>query len=313
MTDMRTAFCQSASALLDEDPLAAVVLAEISADLFAKAAARHPERVLNVGIREQLMVSVAGGLALAGLRPIVHTYAPFLVERAFEQVKLDLAHQGGRAVLVSVGASYDAARAGRTHQAPEDVALLDALPGFAVQVPGHPDEVRGLLRGAVGVLDSRSTYLRLSSESNRSALPVWPGLQVVRSGREAVVVAVGPMLSPVLDAVGDLDVTVAYATTVRPFDGEGLRALASAAAAGTGTGTASGTGTVVLVEPYLAGTSAHAVSEALAGRPHRLLSLGVPRAELRRYGTPADHAARYGLDAAGIRRSVTGFVAADLT
>jgi transketolase len=317
MTDMRTAFSEAASALLDEDPLAAVVLAEISADLFAKAAARHPERVLNVGIREQLMVSVAGGLALAGLRPIVHTYAPFLVERAFEQVKLDLAHQGGRAVLVSVGASYDAARAGRTHQAPEDVALMDALPGFAVQVPGHPDEVRGLLRGAFGVLDSRSTYLRLSSESNRSALPVWPGLQVVRSGREAVVVAVGPMLSPVLDAVGDLDVTVAYATTVRPFDGEGLRALVSASASGTGTvsgtASASGTGTVVLVEPYLAGTSAHAVSEALAGRPHRLLSLGVPRAELRRYGTPADHAARYGLDAAGIRRSVTGFLAADLT
>ena len=65
----------------------------------------------------------------------------------------------------------------------------------------------------------------------------------------------------------------------------------------------------MLVEPYLAGTSAHAVSEgALAGRPHRLLSLGVPPAELRRYGTPADHAAQYGLDAVGIRRSVTGFV-----
>ena len=112
MSDMRTVFAATASSLLDEDPLAAVVLAEISADLFAKAAARHPERVLNVGIREQLMVSVGGGLALAGLRPIVHTYAPFLVERAFEQVKLDLAHQGARAVLVSIGASYDAAPGG---------------------------------------------------------------------------------------------------------------------------------------------------------------------------------------------------------
>ena len=225
MSDMRTVFAATASSLLDEDPLAAVVLAEISADLFAKAAARHPERVLNVGIREQLMVSVGGGLALAGLRPIVHTYAPFLVERAFEQVKLDLAHQGARAVLVSIGASYDAAPSGRTHQAPEDVALMDTVPGFSVVVPGHPDEVPEVLRSAVGALDSLSTYVRLSSEANRSALPVWPGLQVVRSGREAVVVAVGPMLSPVLDAVGDLDVTVAYTTSVRPFDGEGLRAL----------------------------------------------------------------------------------------
>ena len=299
MSDMRTVFASAASSLLDEDPLAAVVLAEISADLFAKAAARHPERVLNVGIREQLMVSVAGGLALAGLRPIVHTYAPFLVERAFEQVKLDLGHQEARAVLVSIGASYEAARSGRTHQAPEDVALLDTLPGFAVQVPGHPDEVRGLLRLAVGVLDSGSTYLRLSTETNRTALPLWPGLQVVRAGHQAVVVAVGPMLSPVLDGVGGLDVTVAYTTTVRPFDGEGLRALAPAAG-----------DTVVLVEPYLAGTSSSAASAALAGRPHRLLSLGVGRTELRRYGTPSHHAALHGLDSTGIRRSVTDFLGA---
>jgi transketolase len=296
MTEMRTAFAEEASALLDEDPLVAVVLAEISADLFAKAAARHPDRVLNVGIREQLMVSVGGGLALAGMRPIVHTYAPFLVERAFEQVKLDLAHQGGHAVLVSIGASYDAARAGRTHQAPEDVALLDSVPGFSVVVPGHPSEVRGLLREAVGGLDSGSAYLRLSTESNREARPLWPGLQVVRSGRRAVVVAVGPMLDAVLDAVGDLDVTVAYTTTVRPFDAEGLRSLEASS------------GAVVLVEPYLAGTSAFHASQALASRPHRLLSLGVQRGELRRYGTPADHAALQGLDAAGIRRSVSRFL-----
>src|ERR1700753_1290668 len=120
MSDMRPVFAAEAALLLEEDPRAAVVLAEISADLFAKPLARYPERVLNVGIREQLMVSVAGGLALAGLKPIVHTYAPFLVERAYEQVKLDLGHQGVGAVLVSIGASYDAAAAGRTQQAPGD-------------------------------------------------------------------------------------------------------------------------------------------------------------------------------------------------
>jgi transketolase len=290
---MRETFAEATAALLDEDPLTALVLAEISADLFAKAAARHPERVLNVGIREQLLVGVGGGLALTGMKPIVHTYAPFLVERAFEQVKLDLGHQGVRAVLVSVGASYDAARGGRTHQAPEDVALLDTLPGMAVHVPGHPDEVPVLLRDAVTDLDSRSSYIRLSTTANRSARAVTPSLQVVKQGSAAAIIAVGPMLDPVLDAVADLDVTVAYATTVRPFDAAGLRALDS--------------GTIVLAEPYLAGTSAHLVSSALTDRPHRLLGLGVPRVELRRYGTPEDHARLYGLDAAGIRRSVTEF------
>ena len=296
MADMRTVFAETAAALLDEDPLAAVVLAEISSDMFGKAAARHPDRVLNVGIREQLMVSVGGGLALAGMRPIVHTYAPFLVERAYEQVKLDLGHQGVHAVLVSIGASYDAAPSGRTHQAPEDVALMDSVPGFSVVVPGHPAEVGTLLRGAFGALDAGSAYLRLSTEANREARPVSPALQVIRPGRRAVVVAVGPMLSPVLEAVADLDVTVAYATTVRPFDAAGLRSAEA------------GSGAVVLVEPYLAGTSSHPVSSALASRPHRLLSLGVPRTELRQYGTPLDHAVAYGLDAAGIRRSVTRFI-----
>jgi transketolase len=296
---MRTAFGDAAVELLEEDPLTAIVLADISADMFAKAMARHPARVINVGIREQLMVSVGGGLALAGMRPIVHTYAPFLVGRAFEQVKLDLGHQGAAAVLVSVGASYDAARAGRTHQAPEDVALVGAVPGFSVHVPGHPDEVRSLLRGAVRALGSgRSAYIRLTTEANREGQPGSGsgGLALLREGRLGVVVAVGPMLDPVLEAVGDLDVSVAYATTVRPFDAGGLRAAAGAS------------GVVVLVEPYLAGTSAGVVSEALAERPHRLLSLGVRELELRRYGTPADHARMQGLDAAGIRRSVLEFL-----
>jgi transketolase len=297
---MRTAFGDAAVELLEEDPLTAIVLADISADMFAKAMARHPARVLNVGIREQLMVSVGGGLALAGMRPIVHTYAPFLVGRAFEQVKLDLGHQGAPAVLVSVGASYDAARAGRTHQAPEDVTLIGALPGFSVHVPGHPDEVRSLLRGAVRALGSgRSAYIRLTTEANRAVPGSGSGsggLALLREGRLGVVVAVGPMLDPVLEAVGDLDVSVAYATTVRPFDADGLRAAAG------------DSGVVVLVEPYLAGTSAGVVSEALAGRPHRLLSLGVRELELRRYGTPADHARMQGLDAAGIRRSVLKFL-----
>lgn len=289
---MRETFVRTTNAILDQDPRTALVIAEISADYFTGATARHPDRVVNVGIREQLMVGVAGGLALTGLRPIVHSYAPFLVERPYEQLKVDLTHQGVGAVLVSVGASYDSARSGRTHLSPADVTLIDTLdPAWRVEVPGHPDEVEPVLRAAMGHDDP--VYIRLSTETNDRPHATDGRLVRLRTGTRAAVIAVGPLLDPVLRATANLDVTVAYATTVRPLDVDGLVALGST--------------DIVLVEPYLAGTSAHVVEDALRRVPHRILSLGVGRADLHRYGDPADHATWHGLDAAGLHRSIAAF------
>lgn len=295
MKTMREQFFETTAALLERDPRVAVVLADISAGAFREAAARCPGRVINVGIREQLMLGVASGLALEGLRPIAHSYAPFLVERAYEQVKLDFGHQGVGAILVSVGASYDWAEGGRTHQAPADVALIDALPGWRVEVPGHPDEVAAVLEAAAGA--DEAVYVRLSTQANREAHGAGAGFRLLRRGARATVVAVGPMLDPVLEATADLDVTVLYAVTVRPFDAAGLRAVAGDA--------------IIVVEPYLEGTSAHAVAAALEGRCYRLKTIGVPRAEVRRYGSAAEHEAAYGLDPRGLRRRIRAFVEGD--
>ena len=161
---MRERFARVTTELLDEHDHVAVVLAEISVDRFAAAARSHPARVINVGIREQLLVSVAGGLALTGMRPFVHTYAPFLIERPFEQLKLDLGHQDVGAVLVSVGASYDSSESGRTHQSPGDVALVSTLPDWVIEVPGHPDEAERALRRAATT--EERVYVRLSDRSN---------------------------------------------------------------------------------------------------------------------------------------------------
>ncbi|MFD1824365.1 MULTISPECIES: transketolase family protein [Mumia] len=294
---MRERFYAELGPLLDDEPRTAVVLAVIGASMLGDASARHPERVIDVGIREQAMVGVAGGLALTGIRPIVHTYAPFLVERAYEQVKLDLGHQDVGAVLVSTGASYDASTAGRTHQAPADVALLSALPGWTVHVPGHADELVRMLRRAARTEDR--VYVRMSTQQNAQAYPADGLLHLVRGGAHTrpLVVAVGPMLDTVVEATHDLPVRVAYTATPHPFDARGLRTLAGPAPV------------VAVVEPYLEGTSAAAVSAALADRPSRVAYVGVPRdAELRRYGSPKDHAAAHGLDAAGIHARVKELV-----
>jgi transketolase len=286
---MRDRFYELATEALWNDERVAVVLADIGEANIPE----HPRR-FNVGIREQLMIGLAAGLALEGYRPVVHSYAPFLVERPYEQLKLDLGHQDVGAVLVSTGASYDASSAGRTHQAPEDVAALAALPGWTIEVPGHVGELERAFARAL-TSDGR-VYIRLSDETNAAAVD-GDGLTVLRRGSDSapLVVAVGPTLDQVLAATADRDATVAYLATVRPFDGGGLRA----ALRGTD---------VVLVEPYLAGTSAAEVAAALVDRPHRLLALGVPLGELRRYGTGAEHRAAHGLDAAGIRRSLDDFV-----
>jgi transketolase len=303
---MRQRFAAVTSELLDEDPRLAVVLASITLNDFDGARQRHPDRVINLGIREQLMISVTGGLALAGLRPIAHTFASFLVERPFEQIKLDLSHQDVGAILVSIGGSYDIARSGRTHQSPGDVALLGTLPDWTVHVPGHIDEAEALLRAAVR--DDGLVYLRLSTEENSRPLLAGPaGATVLRrgssgssgtsgtSGSRGTVIAVGPLADAVLEATRDLDVTVLYLATVRPFPSEVLRQTLGAPQ-------------VVLVEPYLAGTSVPAVSQALADIPHRVLGLGVGIDELRHYGKPAEHRAAHGLDPAGLRASITDFL-----
>jgi transketolase len=287
---MRERFYELARDALDQDERVAVVTAQIGTDSIGD----HP-RHFDVGIREQLVIGVAAGLAIEGYRPVAHSYTPFLVERPFEFLKLDLGHNDLGAVLVSTGASYDAARSGRTHQAPEDVAAVATLPGWTIHVPGHPDELESLFRLSLSGDDR--VYIRMSEEENHARVD-GGGFTVLRHGPPGapLVVAVGPTLTPVLESTADLDVTLAYLATVRPFPHDAFR---DAVADGTD---------VVLVEPYLAGTSAGEVAVALGDRPHRLLALGVPNAEFRRYGTGAEHRAAHGLDAAGIGRSLEGFL-----
>lgn len=296
MDTMRERFTVVATDLLDHDERTAVVLADIGVGPFAETGAirRHPDRVINVGIREQAMIGVGAGLALEGFRPIMHSYTPFLVERPYEQVKLDLLHQGVGAILVSVGASHDASASGRTHQAPADVTLLAALADWEIAVPGHPDELEEILRRVA--CQNHNVYIRLAATQNASQVS-GHGLTVIREGlsRPPTVLTVGPTLDPVLEATADLDVRIVYTPIVKPWNTTALRAAVTGS-------------DVILVEPYLEGTSLRPVAAALGDRPHRFLPIGVGEAELRGYGSPADHDAAHGLDAAGIRRRIEAFL-----
>lgn len=146
--------------------------------------------------------------------------------------------------------------------AEEELNRFAATPGWTVHVPGHPDEVRRAVLGAVR--EGERAYVHVSAESNAEPRGGGEGFERVREGLGGVVLAVGATLDPVLRATAGLDVTVLYATTVRPFDEIGLRTAALAADRAD----------VVLVEPGRPGILAGHVAETLIHVPHRLLVLG---------------------------------------
>jgi transketolase len=291
VTDMRTQLGRTASDLVESDPRVAVVLAEISVDRFAGAMRAAPDRVINVGIMEQTLVGVGAGFAMEGFHTIVHTMAPFLVERPFEQVKLDFGYQGLGGTLASVGAPYDYGTEGGTHHSPGDVALMLTVPGSEILVPGCAAELDSLLRRTYA--NGRLTYLRASVAQNDDAFDVEPGLvHVVRRGSRATLLAVGPMLTRTLAATEGLDVTVLYTTSVSPFDAAGLATVAG------------DDPFVIAVEPFYEGTLSPALTDALRHVPSRFASIGVPRRFITTYGTLEEHDRELRLDATGIRRRI---------
>ncbi len=288
---MREAFANEATRLVVEDPRVAIVFAEISGSLFRDATRHDPLRVLNVGIAEQTMVGVAAGFAMEGFHPIAHSLSPFMAERPFEQLKLDFGYQELGGTFVGAGGSYDYAAEGGTHHAAGDVAAMLAIPRMQVLVPGHGDEVANLLRATYANGDP--TYVRTSLATNDDPLDVAPGrLEVVRRGAGATVVAFGPMLGPTLQAAEGLDLTVAYASSVEPFDLHGLASIVG------------DDPHVIAIEPWYEATVARQLAGALGHRAARYDFVGVPRRFVHDYGTWREIDADLGLDAAGIRARV---------
>lgn len=289
---MREQMAHTVNDLLTRDERLVLVLADISEGYFTHKS--YAERVINVGIMEQTMTSVAAGLALEGFIPVLHSITPFLVERPFEQIKDDFCYQRLGGNFISTGASYDYSTEGMTHHGVGDVAILHSLPGMQITVPGTAEEFDRLFRQTYE--NGSPTYFRLNAASNPVEYPVHFGkLEVIRRGSEVTVIAVGPALSYTLPAVAEIDGTVLYCTTVAPFDAETLRAECQSK-------------NIVLVEPYYAGVLTSDICAAMGHTPIAIEAIGVPREVLFHYGTPEQHDAALGLTVEGIRRRIEAFL-----
>ena len=161
---MRKKFAAIVKDYLTTNENAVVLLGDISVGLFVDQDEKLPDRVYNVGILEQSMISFAAGLSAAGNKTFVHTISSFIVERAFEQIKLDLSYNQNNVVLVSANGPYDYSKLGPTHHCSSDIPILSQIPNLNLYLPGRVEDVEILIKEACS--SSHPTYLRLSCHSS---------------------------------------------------------------------------------------------------------------------------------------------------
>jgi transketolase len=217
---MRKQFKNTVMDLVTKDGKIVMILGDVSVYLFNDFKEKYPDRFYNMGICENTLISVAAGLSSLGFFPFVHSIAPFITERSFEQIKLDMCYNEFGGNIVSCGASFDYAWDGATHHSYTDLGILRLLPGIEVIQPGSRKEVDILIRSQYN--NGKTTYFRLSDNPHNIDVPVkfGKGVLLKDTASKVTVMTAGPILDNVFKACRDLDVNLVYFHTIKPIDKE---------------------------------------------------------------------------------------------
>lgn len=227
--NLRFQFAQTVHELAHIDKNIVVVVGDISHGIFKPFAKDYPSRYYNIGICEPAMVSLGAGLSKVGLNPVLHTIAPFLIERSFEQLKLDFEYQNQNVNLVSVGGTFDYSQLGCSHHCYSDVTMLRQLPSSQIFLPGSAEEFDYLFKKNYRLPGIK--YYRLTE--NPHGIPVAldkltkSGVSI-RNGNDLTMVTTGAQLktcSKACDFLQDAGIAVdlIYLPQVWPFDPSLLR------------------------------------------------------------------------------------------
>lgn len=197
---------------------------------FAEA---FPERFLNVGICEQNMAGIAGGLAMNGWIVYCYSIGNFPTLRCIEQIRNDIVYYNSNVRIVSVGAGYAYGSQGVSHQATEDVAMLRSLPNMVVCSPSDPVETKMLVH--LSVTHQGPMYIRLGKAGEQVFHPqeiqdyhLGDLLPILDKGAETLVLTSGSILARVMESVETkaLNHDVWTIPVVKPLNATQLCALA---------------------------------------------------------------------------------------
>lgn len=201
---MRNALCSSLIEL-SADPDFVFLTGDLGYKALEPLRDKIGPRFINAGVAEQNMVSVAAGLAKGGLKPWVYSIAPFVYARPYEQIRNDICFHNLPVRLIGNGGGYGYGVMGSTHHALEDYGALLCLQNMRVFVPAFAADVAAI---AQILLDaSYPAYFRLGAaeEPKDMELPAYAPWRKLLSGGGPTVLAVGPLVGPILAAARNLD------------------------------------------------------------------------------------------------------------
>jgi transketolase len=254
-------------------------------------------------VAEQVLVTVASGMANYGKIPLVTSYAVFSPGRNWEQIKTTIALNNLPVKIVGAHAGLGAGPYGSTHQALEDIALMRSLPNMVVVCPADYEEAKKATKEIIK--NGKPTYLRLHKEETpvftnlRSPFKIGRAEILVNSKNPLVtIVACGPLVYEAILVAKELkkkevEVMVINCHTVKPID---ERTIIRAAKT---------TGAVVVVEEHqVAGGLGSAVAEVLAQNyPVPIEFVGV-HDTFGESGTPEELRKKFGLTVKDISDAV---------
>ena len=231
---MRNNFADTFFEAAAADPRLCAVVADISpAGSMSKFREKFPDRFINTGVAEQIMIGIVAGMAARGLRPFAYTIATFALFRPYEFVRDDLCYQNLPVTVVGIGGGVNYSTLGATHHALEDVTLASTLPNMQVLAPCDPAEVRDATRWCTTQTNG-PVYLRLGKAGEpiltKDAEPWRFGtLRYLRRGRDICLLTYGPVAKvavAVADALGSRgkSVSVVSVHTLKPLDRAGIAA-----------------------------------------------------------------------------------------
>jgi transketolase len=228
---MRNAFADEITRLGASDPRVVLLSGDIGNKLFDKFKQHAASRFFNCGVAEANMMSVAAGMALSGLRPVIYTIAPFTTTRCFEQIRVDVCYHKAPVIIVGTGAGLSYAELGPTHHSLEDLALLRSLPEMNVFAPCDEVELRFGLRAALQ--QDGPVYMRIGKKGEPVVHKTLPEFRLgkaitVREGEDVCLISIGNMMPVVLGAADSLrkngvSARVESFHTLKPLDTDRLK------------------------------------------------------------------------------------------